>query len=139
MIIKDSKQLMRRVTRLLIAAAFSLALVLPAFASPILDVDPAPHPSKKFQAHEKTYTVRGHLNEAGRQMQMHYGHAGADLGHGGKDLVSETARGKPLHATVDFGRGVGGFGKNVGVGTGKATVCIFEGAANAASVLYRHF
>jgi hypothetical protein len=48
-----------------------------------------------------------------------YKNAGKSAGHGGKRFGKNMARGRPLRAGKEFGKGMGGFGKHTGKGTAR--------------------
>ncbi len=48
-----------------------------------------------------------------------FGKAGKSAGRGGKHFGKQMARGRPLRAGKEFGKGMGGFGKHFGKGMGR--------------------
>lgn len=52
----------------------------------------------------------------GRGIGSAFKKAGKSAGHGGKRFGQNMARGRPVRAGKEFGKGMGSFGKNVGKG-----------------------
>lgn len=89
--------------------------------------------------HRDSDSAGGQFKEAGHQMGTHMTSAGSDLGHGTAKLGSDTVQGKPVKGTVAFGEGVGGFGKEVGVGTGKSAAHVAKGTAKGVAKIGKIF
>ena len=52
--------------------------------------------------------------------------AGKSAGHGGKRFGQNMARGRPVRAGKEFGKGMGGFGKHTGKGVGRTMRRVFK-------------
>jgi len=89
--------------------------------------------------HRDNESAGGQFKDAGHQMGTHMASAGADLGHGTEKFGSNTVRGKPVKGTAALGEGVGGFGKEVGVGTGKSAAHVAKGTAKGVAKIGKIF
>ncbi len=124
---------MRRLTYLIAILFFLCPVFVMARSNGFMNNEPTRSPyHKKFNPHDKMASPSAEFKDAGRQFGNHMTTAGADLGHGTVEFGSKTVQGKPVKGSVALAQGVGGFGKNVGVGTGKAATHIFKGTADGA-------
>ncbi|MDD5543107.1 MAG: hypothetical protein PHX83_08020 [Acidobacteriia bacterium] len=113
---------------------FLLLLLCPAFllaqSTTASDNDSyAVSSSKKANHHQKSDSSVTEFKKSGETLTTHAGKAGSDLGDGSVKLASDTVQGEPIKGTMAFGAGVGGFGKNVGIGVGKSAAHAAKGTA----------
>jgi hypothetical protein len=128
-----------RFASILVAAAASIFLSLPAFARPA-------NPHRDQGAARTQSGPKGKKHKAGTSPGKDVGKGGEDIGKGaakgaeslGKGTVGAAANLATLHpgnAAVDLGKGAAGAGKDVGVGAGKGAVKIGEGSAKGVGKL----
>jgi hypothetical protein len=55
----------------------------------------------------------------GRSIKGSFAESGNSAGRGGKGLGQNIAKGRPVRGGKEFGKGMGGFGKHLGIGVGK--------------------
>jgi hypothetical protein len=67
-------------------------------------------PSTNRRRHRRSESRHGGIKH-------NYGSAGRSMGRGGKRFGKNMAKGKPIVAGRELGKGTGGFGKGVGKGT----------------------
>lgn len=121
---------MRRTRFLILLLLFLSPAFLMAQSTGASDNDPATATSiKKSHHHGKNDTASGQFKQSGEQLGTHMGKAATDLGSGSGKLATDTVQGEPIKGTVAFGEGVGGFGKNVGIGAGKSAAHAAKGTA----------
>ncbi|MBZ5534822.1 MAG: hypothetical protein LAO31_02610 [Acidobacteriia bacterium] len=124
---------MRRISALFFAILFCSAAVLFAQTARTQNDKPTPTAPKEQAGNStKTASAGGDFQDAGKQITTEYGKGGKAMGHGGKELGEETAHGEPVKGTAGFGKGVGSFGKHVGVGTGMAAKDVAKGTSRGA-------
>lgn len=131
---------MRRISALFFAILFCSAVVLFA-QTPSTQDDKSTPTAPKEQASNPTKpaSAGGDFQDAGKQITTEYGKGGKAMGHGGKELGQETAHGEPVKGAAGFGKGVGSFGKHVGMGTGKAAKDVGKGTARGARAVASAF
>ena len=131
---------MRRISALFFAILFCSAAVLFA-QTPSSQTDKSTSTAPKEQARSATKpdSAGGDFQDAGKQITTEYGKGGKAMGHGGKKLGQETAHGEPVKGAAGFGKGVGSFGKHVGMGTGKAAKDVGKGTARGARAVASAF
>jgi hypothetical protein len=62
----------------------------------------------------------------GRGIRHSFKKAGKSAGRGGKRFGQNMARGRPVRAGKELGKGMGGFGKHTGKGIGKTMRRVFK-------------
>lgn len=124
---------MRRISIFFFAVLFLSAALLFAQTPNTQNDKPKTTPQKEQATNpDKPASAGGDFREAGKQITTEYGKGGEAMGHGGKELGQETAHGEPVKGASGFGKGVGSFGKHVGIGTGKAAKDVAKGTARGA-------
>jgi hypothetical protein len=131
---------MRRISALFFAILFCSAAVLFAqTASTQTDKSTSTATKEQPRNATKPDSAGGEFQDAGKQITTEYGKGGKAMGHGGKELGQETAHGEPVKGAAGFGKGVGSFGKHVGMGTGKAAKDVGKGTARGARAVASAF
>ena len=124
---------MRRMSVLFFAILFLSAALLFAQTPNTQNDKSTTAPAKEQAANSnKPTSAGGEFQNAGKQITTEYGQGGRAVGHGGKELGQETAHGEPVKGATGFGKGMGSFGKHVGIGTGKAAKDVAKGTARGA-------
>jgi|SRR5215472_7971074 len=100
-------------------AVFCLFATTPnSLATTSTNASPALNQSQHASIHRAHYVAR-HRRRHGRGIGHAYKRAGVSAARGGTGFASHMSHGRPVRAGGALGRGMGGMGKGIGVGTAR--------------------
>lgn len=110
----------------LLAAPLTLALFQPGVsASPLLLRAQDEGEGRRMTVPHRGRRVRRDRARR-RGIRSAFKKAGKSAGRGGKRFGQNMARGRPVRAGKEFGKGMGGFGKHTGKGIGRTMRRVFK-------------
>lgn len=124
--------------RKLATALFALSLILPSTFSAararthagILkvqeDTDNQNRRALKMPETNRQRRIRPERRRSNRGIGSAFANAGRGAGRGGKRFGKHMAKGRPVRAGKELGKGMGSFGKNVGKGVGRTAKRVFK-------------
>jgi hypothetical protein len=120
------RSFMRRPTIVLFAVLMALPLVLASSAiggSTDYFQDQNDQNRRKLDVPQRRHRTGSDISRSRHGRHRGIGHAyknaGKSAGRGGKRFGKNMARGRPIRAGKEFGKGMGGFGKHTGKGTAR--------------------
>jgi hypothetical protein len=123
---QGKRSFMRRPTIVLFTVLMALPFVLASSAAGVTTdylQDQNDQTRRKLDVPQRRRRTGGDISRLRHRRHRGIGHAyksaGKSAGRGGKRFGKNMARGRPIRAGKEFGKGMGGFGKHTGKGTAR--------------------